>query len=325
MICIQRDSTDPYFNIAAEEYIFQYFQEDVITLWINDPSIIVGKHQNTLAEINMEFVRKLNIPVIRRISGGGTVYHDHGNLNYTFIRKGKQGQLVDYAKHTKPITDALQELGIDARLEGKSNLTISGLKFSGNAEHLSKDRVLHHGTLLFDTDLSLIDESIRLKHQDYNDKGVRSIRSKVTNIKDHLQEAMSIHAFRDFLISFFLKDHMDMSMYQMTDQQKTEIHELAEKKYKTWDWNFGYSPKYNLQRQIQLGKDQYDLHLSIEQGRIKDFILYDKKGPGALSYLTQNLIGTPHEENAIRNKLNSINFAIHLDGFSIEDFIQYLF
>ena len=325
MICIQRESTDPYFNIAAEEYVFQNITEDVIMLWINDPCIVVGKHQNTLAEINIDFVSQNSIPVIRRISGGGTVYHDPGNLNYTFIRKGEKGSLIDYARHTRPIIDALRELGIEAKLEGKSDLTIAGRKFSGNAEHIYKDRVLHHGTLLFDTSLNLLEDSIRLKHQDYKDKGVKSIRSTVTNIKEHLGEPMSINDFRDFLITFLSKSHPGLSIRPLKTEEKKEIQELADRKYKTWEWNFAYSPRYKLGRKLQTVKGILDINLEIERGKINKVLLTGIERPTYFEVIEKSLLGVNHEEKSIRNKLNSINFDNSFHDLSIEDFIQGMF
>ena len=186
MILIHRTDTDPYFNIAAEEYVLKHIDEDVFMLWTNTPSVIVGKHQVTVAEANITYTHRHNIPVIRRISGGGTVYHDEGNLNYSLVVRGEKGKLVDYHKYSSTIINALQRQGLNASLEGKSNLVVDGLKFSGNAEHVYRDRVLHHGTILFDSDLEQLRKCIRPLHDHYNDRSVRSKDSRIINLRELL-------------------------------------------------------------------------------------------------------------------------------------------
>ena len=325
MIWIQRDSTDPFFNIAAEEYIFRNYEEEVVMLWINDPCIVVGKHQNTIAEINIDFVNKYKLPVIRRISGGGTVYHDPGNLKFTFIRKGKKGQLVDYAKHTGPIIDALKNLFVDAILEGKSNLTIGGLKFSGNAEHIFKERILHHGTLLFNSNLDLLEESIKVKHKDYQDQGVKSIRSAVTNIREHLQSPMSINEFRDFLLDYFLETFPDLDIRQLSKHEQSSIQELANQKYKTWDWNFAYSPKYKLHRELHLGNDTLVINLLVEQGMIRQISLQSKEGIYSFAEIENLLKDMPHQLESVKNRINNINFTDQMLGVDSKEFTEALF
>jgi len=178
MLIVNRPHTDPWFNIAAEEYFLKNFQEDIFMLWQNEASIIVGKHQNTLAEINYPYVKENGIPVIRRISGGGTVFHDLGNLNFTFIQNGEKGKLVDFRKFTDPILAVLNKMGVPAVFEGKNDLRVDGLKISGNAEHVFKNRVLHHGTLLFSSVLNDLGKALKVKTDRFTDKAVKSIRFK---------------------------------------------------------------------------------------------------------------------------------------------------
>ena len=187
MLIINRPQTDPYFNIAAEEYLLKQMDEDCFMVWQNEPSIIVGKHQNTLAEINYSFAKENNIPVVRRITGGGTVFHDLGNLNFTFISSGEKGKLVNFKKFTQPIIEVLNQMGIPARFEGKNDLRVNGLKISGNAEHVYKNKVLHHGTLLFSTDLNFLKKAIKSVPERFQDKAVQSVRSKVANITDFIE------------------------------------------------------------------------------------------------------------------------------------------
>ena len=181
MLCIHDKHTDPFFNLAAEEYVLKNFTEDCFMLWRNGPSIIVGKHQNTLAEINLDWVRANNIKVVRRLSGGGAVFHDLGNLNFTFIVSGEDGNLVDFRKFTKPILEVLQKLGVEAKFEGRNDLTIKGMKFSGNAEHVHKNRTLHHGTLLFSSVMADLSQALKVNPLKFTRPSNRCARGSPTS------------------------------------------------------------------------------------------------------------------------------------------------
>ncbi len=175
MRCIKNPETNPYFNLAAEEYVLKNFNDDCFMLWRNRPSIIVGKHQNTLSEININHVKENNIDVVRRLSGGGAVFHDLGNLNFTFIKNvNNESNLVDFKKYTQPIIDVLKHLGVDAKFEGRNDIMINGRKVSGNAEHVFKRRVLHHGTLLFSSVMADLSKVLKVNPLKYQDKGVKS-------------------------------------------------------------------------------------------------------------------------------------------------------
>src|SRR5690606_616070 len=182
MLCISHPYTDPYFNLAVDEYIFKHFDEDCFMLWRNDNAIIVGKHQNTLAEINLDYVQEKNIKVVRRMSGGGAVYHDLGNLNFTFTKTGKERGLVDFKYYTAPILEVLNELGVNAQFEGRNDLLIDGKKFSGNAEYVLKNKVLHHGTILFSSHMPDISGALKANPLKFKDKAVKSIPKPVTNV-----------------------------------------------------------------------------------------------------------------------------------------------
>ena len=174
MLCIINTNTKPYFNLAAEDYVLRNFKDDCFMLWRNKPSIIIGKHQNTLAEINLEYVKDNNIDVVRRLSGGGAVFHDLGNLNFTFIKNAKdEGSLVDFKKYIQPILEVLQSLGVNAKFEGRNDIMIDGKKISGNAEHVFKRRVLHHGTLLFLSQIADLSKALKVNPLKYQDNGVK--------------------------------------------------------------------------------------------------------------------------------------------------------
>ncbi|HPX06156.1 MAG TPA: lipoate--protein ligase family protein, partial [Tenuifilaceae bacterium] len=223
MLCIKHPNTDPQFNLAAEEHVLKSFTDDVFMLWRNEPSVIVGKHQNTLAEINLDFIREKQVKVVRRLSGGGAVFHDLGNLNFTFIMNGDEGNLVDFRKFTKPILDVLLKLGIEAKFEGRNDLTIEGKKFSGNAEHVYKNRVLHHGTLLFSSQMADLSEALKVNPLKYQDKAVKSVRSRVTNISEHLKQQMDVEAFRDLIMQHIVEVYPDCVAYDYSTDDLNKI------------------------------------------------------------------------------------------------------
>ena len=302
MLIIDRHHTDPYFNLAAEEYFLKNSDEDIFMLWRCEPSIVVGKHQNTLAEINLPYVRKYNIRVVRRISGGGTVYHDKGNINFTYIRKGEPGTLVDFKRYTQPVLDFLGSLGVKALSGGHNSLFIDGKKFSGNAEHVYKNRVLHHGTLLFSTDLRELSQAILPPSASYADKSIRSIRSAVTNVAEHLAAPMPVESFKDLMLEH-IKSALPVTMVTcLTKEAENEINKLARSKYITWDWNFGYSPNYTFRKhsRITLGKTQIELH--VEKGMITHAkIEAEFLSSAEMNALESELTGIPHYSESILN------------------------
>ena len=204
MLCILHQSTDPYFNIATDEYIFKNLKEDCFMLWRNDNAIIVGKHQNTLAEINVDYVKERGIKVVRRLSGGGAVYHDLGNLNFTFTRTGENTEMVDFERYTLPIIEVLQNLGVDAKFEGRNDLTIEGKKFSGNAEHVFKNKVLHHGTILYSSEMKDVSGALKINPLKYKDRAVKSIPKRVTNVSNHLKEPLALDDFTQKIMDHVL-------------------------------------------------------------------------------------------------------------------------
>ena len=220
MLCIHHHSTDAYFNIATDEYIFKNIKEDCFMLWRNDNAIIIGKHQNALAEINVDYVKKNGIKVVRRLSGGGAVYHDLGNLNFSFTRTGKDGEMVDFRKYTEPLLEVLRELGVDARFEGRNDLTIEGKKFSGNAEHVFKNKILHHGTLLFSSKMKNVSEALKINPLKYSDKAVKSIPKRVTNISDHLKIPISLEEFTNKVMEHIIATHDDCVLYEFSEDFK---------------------------------------------------------------------------------------------------------
>lgn len=326
MLCITHPNTDPWFNLAAEEYMLKHFSDDVFMLWRNANAIIVGKHQNTLAEINFDYVKEKNIKVVRRLSGGGAVFHDLGNLNFTFIRNGQDENLVDFRRFTLPILEVLQKLSVEARFEGRNDLTIEGKKFSGNAEHVYKNRVLHHGTLLFSSHMPDLGMALKINPLKYRDKAVKSVRSRVTNISDHLPHKMDVIQFRDMIMDHIASGHGNVRHYEYTGEDIRAIQELVDKKYSTWEWNFGYSPKYDLSKSIKSNGGFVELHMNVSQGIIKEIRIYgDFFNKRDISEVETLLRDTPHRETDILEKLRSIPFGEYFHNISAEEFAGGLF
>lgn len=326
MLCIKHPNTNPYFNLAAEEYVLKNFSDDVFMLWRDEPSVIVGKHQNTLAEINLDFVRDNQIKVVRRLSGGGAVFHDLGNLNFTFIVNGEDGNLVDFRKFTKPILDVLLTLGIDAKFEGRNDLTIEGKKFSGNAEHVYKKRVLHHGTLLFSSKMTDLSESLKVNPLKYQDRAVKSVRSRVTNISDHLKASMDVMQFRDLIMNHIQEMYSDAVDYDYSQADLTAINALTDTKYSTWDWNFGYSPQYQLEKGIKTSGGHVEFHMNVERGNIKEIKIYgDFFNKRDVAEVEDLLTGCPHEMDKVTDRLRSIPFEEYFSNIAVEEFVPGLF
>lgn len=270
MIFVQNHSDDPYFNLALEEYLLREADHESVMLWQSRPSVVIGKHQNALGEINYPFVTRNRIPVIRRLSGGGTVFHSTGNVNFTFMRYGEEGRLVDFRKHTTPVVDFLVSLGIPARFEGKNDIRINGWKVSGNAEHVFRKRVLHHGTLLYDADLSVLNESIRVTPERYIDKSVASVRSKVANVSSFMNDPPPFGEFMS-MFSAWLMDYFGSpsGVRELTAGETAKIQALADEKYSQWHWNYGYSPDYEFYGEASYLDQHLVSVLKVEKGYIR--------------------------------------------------------
>jgi lipoate-protein ligase A len=329
MLCIKRTNTNPYYNLATEEYVLHQFTEDTFMLWRDEPSIIVGKHQNTLAEINVDFVKEKNIPVVRRLSGGGAVFHDLGNLNFTFTQKGNKDELIDFKKYTKPIIDVLRNLGVNARFEGRNDLTIDGKKFSGNAEHVYKNRLLHHGTLLFSSQMTDLSDALKIGEAKYKDKAVKSVRSRVTNISDHLPEEyknLSVLDFKNQVMDHIINFYPDTELYELSEEDDKAIRNLMDEKYETWAWNFGYSPKYNFQKIIKTDGGTIELNLDVHDGvikKVKFFGDYFNEKPTA--EMEALLLGVNHDYKAIDKALNGVDIQAYFNKTRKEELLAGMF
>ncbi|MDL2228447.1 lipoate--protein ligase [Odoribacter sp. OttesenSCG-928-L07] len=326
MKIITSPSYFPPFNIASEEYLIKEFSEDIFLLYINEPTIIIGINQNTLAEINVDYIKANNINVVRRLSGGGAVFHDQGNLNFSFITNISGNKKIDFRRYTQPIINALQNIGIDAKFEGRNDLTIDGRKFSGNASHIYKNRICHHGTLLFDTDLTQLSKSIQPKEDKFQGKAVKSVRSRVTNIKEYLKEEYTIEEFRSYIINQVIKDINDAVAYNYSEEDIKNINKLVDNKFNTWEWNYGASPKYNFCKSIRKPAGIIELYIYVEKGLIKEINIYgDFFGIKPVKELINLFISKEHNEECIASILDSVDINDYLSGFEKEDILGLFF
>lgn len=324
MLIVILSSTDPYFNLATEEYLLKSKEEDIFMLWQNEKSIIIGKSQNTLAEINYDKVKERSVNVVRRLSGGGAVYHDLGNLNYTFITNSGKEDFLNFEKFSRPIIDALATLGITASLSGRNDLLIGERKFSGNAQYVYKNRILHHGTLLFDTDLEALGELLNVKEEKIKSKGIQSVRSRVTNIIEYLsQKNFTITDFKNTITTHVLTTFPDAEIYKLSENDISAISKLADSVYNTWEWNFGSSPKYTFNKTTKTSSGLIEISLEIKEGIIEaatihgDFFSYHD-----VSELEKALCGIKHNETSLTEFYDKHDILLFLGNITKTEFIS---
>ncbi len=325
MLLCASPTTDPYFNIGAEEYFLKSTTEDIFWVYCNQPAIIVGKHQNAIAEMNVPWVYKNNIPVVRRVSGGGTVFHDDGNLNYAFITNGQRDSLIDFKKATQPVLDFLTTLGVDARLRGKSDLVINDAKFSGNAGHVYRNRVMHHGTLLYNARLDRLREALKVHWECYSDQAVRSNPSHVTNISEHLEKPGTIDQFKHQLMVFIKNQYPGNVFYTLSNEDIAQIDKLVHEKFGLDSWNFGYSPEYTFNRTKLIGTIEIKVKLRVTGGIIvEDEITITGQGK-LFEGMVPELKNTPHRMEAIAEKLDEIRPVLAEWNISMDELTDCFF
>lgn len=323
MIYINNNSTNPAYNLALEEYAFRNLvnEDEIFLLWINEPTIVVGKHQNTIEEINASYVRDNNIHVVRRISGGGAVYHDLGNLNYTIISKQDSRKAFDFKTFSKPVIETLAELGVKADFTGRNDLEIDGKKICGNAQAMSNNRLMHHGCLLFDVDLSVLASALNVSKDKIESKGIKSVRSRVTNIKNELPNKIDVLEFKEKILEYMLKNNPNMKEYKLTEDDLKEIDKIYKEK-NTYEWVYGISPEYNIRRFKRFPSGKIEVFANIDNGKIKGIKLYgDFFGIGDITDIEEKLVGIKYTFDDIKENLKDIDIKYYFSGIELDDFI----
>jgi len=328
LLYIQNDSTDPRYNLALEEYVFKHlkFEEDFIMLWQNEPSVIVGKNQNTVEEINVDYVEQHGIHVVRRSTGGGAVYHDLGNLNYTFITKA-DGTGIDFRKFTQPVIRVLNSLGVPAEFNSRNDIAIRGKKFSGNAQRVYKNRVLHHGTIMFNSKLEDVHNVLKVKAEKFKSKSVKSVRSRVTNISDYLPEPITIDEFKKLLLErLFLEQDSPKREYVLTEEDQAEIRKMMEEKYANWEWNYGYSPKFNYEKTDRFDGGTLQVRLNVVKGIIEECKIYgDFFGVEDVQDVENRLKGVRYDRAAIQEALQGVDLDPYFGGITRDELLSCFF
>lgn len=316
--------TSPAFNLAAEEYFLMSKSDNFILLWRNEPSIIIGKNQNAYAELDLDYVKLHDIKVIRRLTGGGAVFHDLGNLNFTFIKNGQQG-MADFKEFLSPVTAYLRSLGLSAEFSGRNDILIDGMKVSGTAQTNHHGRVMLHGTLLFDASLSVLSAALKPNPLKLQAKGIKSVKSRVTNISTHLGKAMSISDFIEGL-SNFLSDSESCKGYDLISADEEAINLLASEKYSAFSWNFGNAPPYSIEKSAMLPGGIVTANFEVKSGEIRSLRLFgDFFGTEAITELEKRLQKIPYEPSAVAGALSGIDLSCYIMGASSKDIIELLF
>jgi lipoate---protein ligase len=306
MLCILSTNRDIFFNLAAEEYFLKNSMEEICMLWQSDDSVVVGKHQNAMAEVNYLWALKNNIPIARRLTGGGAVYHGSGNLNFTFIRNGEPGRLVDFNRFVFPIIKYLQSIGISAESGKRNDILVDDFKISGNAEHVFKTRVLHHGTLLFNANLNKLNESIKVKKDKFRDKAVQSVRSQVTNIYSLLKSGKNLKQFESELFKYLQSYYNFSECYEISPKELGAIETLRDNKYARNEWIYGYSPPYEFSNSILWQGNQVTISMNITKGYIKQITLESSAKKELWQKIEEQLLGCPYLLYDIQKRLRQI-------------------
>lgn len=317
-------SHDPYCNLALEEYVLRHWTEDILLLWRNSSSVIIGKNQNTAAEINAAFIEEHNIPVVRRISGGGAVYHDLNNINFSFIINSSNNECLSMHQFMLPLVHALRSMGVPAELDGRNDLAVNGAKISGNAQAIYRNRVLHHGTLLFAVNLDRLAETLQSRPEKFRSRAARSTRARVGNISEWLP-GWTVTDFVTRLHGALATTHKTQSLV-LTDEEEKEVQRLCREKYQSWGWNFGETPVFDVCSTGAFPGGLLEIHLNVRQGRIAqclfrgDFLSRRDTAP-----LANALCGLPYDRKMVKHALSAFSLTDYMGTVTLNDILQCMF
>lgn len=318
--------TDTAFNLALEEYCLMNLpmDRDYLLLYVNGPSIVVGKHQNAVEEINTDFVEEHRMPVLRRQSGGGTVYHDLGNLNFSFIRPYEPKYFNNYDHFTGLVAEALRRMQVPATLNDRGDIYVDGKKVSGNAQAVRRERMVSHGTLLFRAELGQVSEALRLKPGRFTSKGRQSVRAQVKNIGGYLPDELDMEGFRAQLLNHLLPGSPDV--FTLTPEDLTQVEALAESRYRSWEWNYGRSPAFELQRSQVFPQGEVTVDLRVDKGIMEQVRFQgDFADAGRMRTLEERLAGLRYHREDIRAVVSSIAEDGLLEGATPEAWAKLLY
>lgn len=324
-IYLETHSRNPYYNLAFEETVLCRRREgNYLLLWQNDNTIVIGRNQNAEAEINRRFVEQHGIRVVRRTTGGGAVYHDLGNLNYSFITDAGDAERLTMERFTRPIVEALQGLGIQAEASGRNDILAEGRKVSGTAQRLLGGRILHHGTLLFDANPGMVSGALNVDPAKFQSKSAKSVRSRIGNIREFLREDMDLPAFWEYLKQFLAGS--GLAEGSLTPEELAAVEELKRAKYDTWEWNFGRSPKYNMTNKRKWDGGLLEPCVDVEKGVIQSIAFYgDFLAVCPLDDVTAALRGCPFRRENVAAVLERFPLADCFGAIRKEEILDTLF
>ncbi|WP_042349640.1 lipoate--protein ligase [Bacillus massiliigorillae] len=320
--------TDPQINLAIEEYALKNLGTDdsYLLFYINEPSIIIGKNQNTIEEINTEYVESNGIKVVRRLSGGGAVYHDLGNLNFSFITKDDGDSFHNFRKFTEPVVQALKKMGVHAELSGRNDLLAEGRKISGNAQFSTKGKMFSHGTLLFNSEMDHVVSALKVRKDKIESKGIKSVRSRVANISEFLSEPMTIEQFRSELLKNIFEGYEEIPEYVLTEEDWKNIHQLSKERYQSWDWNYGKSPNFNIHNSNRFPVGLIEFRLEVKKGVIEQCKIFgDFFGVGDVKEIENLLVGVQYEKGAIEDALSEVNVQHYFGNVTKEEIVHLIY
>lgn len=319
---IVNKSNNPAYNIALEAYAFRELlsEDEIFILWINEPAIIIGKHQNTIQEINKEYIDANGIHVARRLSGGGAVYHDLNNLNYTIISNKSEEGAFDFKTFSQPVIETLADLGVKAEFTGRNDLEINGKKFCGNAQAYYKGRMMHHGCLLFDVDMTVLGDALKVSKDKIESKGIKSVRARVTNIIDELPEKITVNEFSDKILAKMKETYPDMTEYVLSEDELAKIQKSADEQFGNWDWVYGKAPEYTIERNVRYPAGKINTFANVEKSIIKNIKIYgDFFGIKDVQDIEELLVGTRYENKDVLEKLKTIETTQYFSGMTVEE------
>ena len=319
---LETGSTDPCYNLALEQYVLEHKREgDWLLLWQNANTIVIGLNQNTAEEINADFVSQHGITVVRRMTGGGAVYHDLGNLNYSFISDVGNTEALTIRRFTDPVCRALAAMGVSAETSGRNDILVDGKKISGVAQRIAGNRILHHGTLLFDSNPDMISGALRVDPAKFSSKSAKSVRSRVGNIREHLPEDMTLDRFWQCILDELTVDGIVLE--QLTESELAEIRKLADEKYRNWEWNYGRSPDCTYQNRRRFPGGTLEVRLSLHAGRIDEIIFYgDFMATAPQAALIEALRGTRCEESPLSEVLSCFDLRSLFGGITRDEILS---
>lgn len=321
--------TDPRINLALEEYCIRNLPNgrDYLLFYINAPSIIIGRNQNTLEEIDQDYVEKKGIIVVRRISGGGAVYHDLGNLNFSFMTDFARSKLNNFKQFTAPIVKVLNDMGVPAELKGRNDIVVNDKKISGNAQFSSVKRMFNHGTLLLDSDLSEVSKALTVRMTKIKSKGHKSARARVANIAEFLTQPLSTEEFKQKILESIYADSPKIESYELSEEEWEGVYKLRDEKYASWDWNYGKSPKFDIKRERKFPSGIIDLRIKVKKGgEIENLKIYgDFFGKDPVEDIENALVGVRYVKEDIAKALAPFDLYTYFGELDKEDFINLVY